>query len=220
MKTLYLKDIRKKNKQGQGQKVIFDITTDYRRISDKMYLNYISFNNSFILNIPPVFTTDSITVDPKCMCFVIEYNNLPESQSARYLPNYTVKFKKRLVKFRDAEKLRSKVFLYPNMEEVDFTKMLGEIIEADKNGLNLNTLVDVRIENVRDTVGNLINQWTEEEFFQFREFFVQRVKPNSRAPIDNPFMDKTIPLFADQPIIKPKDYEEYWMNTPLQNVKE
>ncbi|MEP0132678.1 MAG: carboxypeptidase-like regulatory domain-containing protein [Eudoraea sp.] len=211
---------RKKNKQGQGQKVIFDITTDYRRISDKMYLNYISFNNSFILNIPPVFTTDSITVDPKCMCFVIEYNNLPESQSARYLPNYTVKFKKRLVKFRDAEKLRSKVFLYPNMEEVDFTKMLGEIIEADKNGLNLNTLVDVRIENVRDTVGNLINQWTEEEFFQFREFFVQRVKPNSRAPIDNPFMDKTIPLFADQPIIKPKDYEEYWMNTPLQNVKE
>ncbi|MGB5388332.1 MAG: carboxypeptidase-like regulatory domain-containing protein [Eudoraea sp.] len=208
---------RKKNKHRHRQKVIFDITTNYRRINDKMYLNYISFNNSFILYIPPIFIANYITVDLKCKCFVIEYNNLPEPKSALNLRNYEVNFNKRRVKIKRAERLQNRVFLYPNMEQEDITKMLGEIIEEDKKGLNLNALIDVRIDNVRDTLGNLINKWTEEEFFQYREFFVQRVKPNSRAPFDKPFMDKTIPIFADQPIIKPKDYKEYWMNTPLQN---
>ncbi|WP_276391524.1 carboxypeptidase-like regulatory domain-containing protein [Eudoraea chungangensis] len=210
-------ETRKKNKHGHKQKVIFDITTDYRRINDKMYLNYISFNNSFTLYIPPVFTTDYISVDMKRRCFAIEYNNLPEFKSANHLPNYDVKFQNKRVKLERAERLQNIVFLYPKMEEEEISGMLSEIVEEAKKGENLNELLDIRIENVRDTLGNLINQWTEEQYFQFREYFVQRVKPDSRAPFDNSFMDKSKPIFTDQPIIKPKDYKEYWMNTPLQN---
>lgn len=206
---------RKKNKHGHRQKVIFDITTDYRRVYDKMYLNYISFNNSFIIYIPPAFTTNEITVDSECLCFLIEYNNLPISETALDISNYDVKFKSKRVKIKGAERLKNRVFLYPTMPNEEFFEMYEELVDQGEQGVDLNELVEVQIENVRDTLGNLINKWTSEEYFQFREYFVQRIKPDSRAPFEDGFMDKAKPIFADQPMIKPKDYKEYWMNTPL-----
>lgn len=44
-----------KNKYGHKQKLIFEITTDYRPVGSHMYLNYISFHNNFKLNLPPKF---------------------------------------------------------------------------------------------------------------------------------------------------------------------
>ena len=54
---------------------------------------------------------------------------------------------------------------------------------------------------------------------QFREFFVQEVKPNVKSPVDSLFMEKRKPIFKDQPIIKPDNFNDYWMNTPLQNIR-
>ena len=70
--------------------------------------------------------------------------------------------------------------------------------------------------NIRDVYGNLIHDPEIEDYQQFREFFVQRVKHDSRAPFDKLFMNKRKPIFEDQPIAKPKDFQDYWMNTPLQ----
>jgi hypothetical protein len=64
-------------------------------------------------------------------------------------------------------------------------------------------------------LGNLVNKWTAPEYEQYREFFVQEVKPDNRAPFDGLFMDKAIPLFGQQSIAKPINGESYWMNTPL-----
>ncbi len=210
---------RKKNKHGHRQKVIFDITTDYRRIHDKMYLNYISFHNSFVLNIPPVFKVDYITVDLKRRCFVIEYNNIPQEKPAVFRSNYTVKFKDKEIKVKTAQRLMNKVFLYPYMKDEKIGEMLFTITSAQKEGLDLHELIDVKIKNVRDTIGNLINEWTQKEYQQYREFFVQRVKPDLRAPLDGVFMNKRKPLFVDQPMFRPKNYNEYWKNTPLPTLK-
>ena len=50
---------------------------------------------------------------------------------------------------------------------------------------------DITIEyKVRDVYGNLVNEPDIHEYQQFREFFTQRIKPNSRAPFDGQFMDK------------------------------
>ena len=32
-------------------------------------------------------------------------------------------------------------------------------------------------------------------------------------------MKKDIPIFKEQAIVKPYNFDDYWMNTPLQNVK-
>lgn len=209
---------KQKNKHGHKQKPIFDITTDYRRINNEMYLNYISFNNSFILNIPPVFKTIFVGVDIRRYCFVVEYNNMPEETSAENLSNYQIKFKNKKVKIQRLERLEKQVFLFPKGEEEESWAMIGEIIEENQNELDLSSIVDIKVSNVRDSLGNLVNHWTTEDYLQFREFFVQRVKPDSRAPFDELFMDKSKPIFEGQPMAKPKDYREYWMNTPLQTT--
>ena len=113
------------------------------------------------------------------------------------------------------QRLGNKVFLYPNLTDKEFGEMLSVFNNAKINNLDQNEMFDVKIKNIRDTIGALINEWTQREYGQNREFFVQRVKPNSRAPLDNLFMDKRKPIFGDQPMTKPKDYKEYWMNTPL-----
>ena len=206
---------RKKNRHGHKQKMIFDINTDYQKIDNKMYLNYISFNNNFTLNIPPVFKTDYITVDLKRRCFVVEYNKVPEAETAMHIPNYTLEFKNKKVKVNRVARLTNRMYLYPDMSSGRIEEMFNEITDAEEHGKDLDNLIDVKIKNVRDTDGNLVNEWTQRDYDQYREFFVQRVKPDSRAPLDNLFMDKRKPIFGDQPMTKPKDYKEYWMNTPL-----
>ena len=33
-------------------------------------------------------------------------------------------------------------------------------------------------------------------------------------------MKKDIPIFKEQPISKPDNFDEYWMNTPLKKIEE
>jgi hypothetical protein len=79
-------------------------------------------------------------------------------------------------------------------------------------------MFEVEIKNVMDNNGNLVNEPDIQEYQQFREFFPQRIKPDSRAPLDNFFMDKRIPIFKEQPIVKPDNFHDYWMNTPLEKI--
>ncbi|MFX0555164.1 hypothetical protein ACOCEA_00085 [Maribacter sp. CXY002] len=210
-------DTGQKNKHGHRQRVIFDISTDYRKVNNKMYLNYISFHNSFTLNIPPVFNVEYITVNTDRRCFVVEYNNIPESKPAMHLPNYKVEFKKKRVKLKTAQRLKNKIFLYPEMEDEKIDQVMKTIATAQRAGEDLHNLIEVQVSNVRDTIGNLVNQWSQMEYNQFREFFTQRVKPDTKSPFEGVFMDMQKPIFHDQPVSRPKNYDDYWMNTPLQN---
>lgn len=206
---------KKRNKHGHFQKPIFDITTEYNRFSGKMYLNYISFHNTFILNKPPVFKVDEFAVDFSRQCFTVAYNARPMEELAMDKNNYEIEYKKRKVKIRTIERLKNKVYLLPELIDEKKGKMFSEILRAVQNEIDLNTLISFKVSNVRDTLGNLVNRWTAPEYEQYREFFVQEVKPDNRAPFDGLFMDKAMPLFDEQPIGEPANGEYYWMNTPL-----
>ncbi len=70
------------------------------------------------------------------------------------------------------------VEIYPDMNEVQLTNMMKEIEIAAKKRLEVNDLLDLKIERVGDIEGNLINEREYSENQQFREFFVQQVKPD------------------------------------------
>tara|TARA_R110000744_G_scaffold380495_1_gene501479 strand:+ start:1677 stop:3275 length:1599 start_codon:yes stop_codon:yes gene_type:complete len=208
-------DVPTNNKHGHRQKVIFDIATDYRKINNKMYLNYISFHNNFTVFMPPKFKVNWITIDKSRIGFLIEYNNQPIPEMAVDISNYDVEFNGKRVKIKKALRLKNTVVLYPLMENEKLSKMFIELSDADDKGEDLNTLLNIKIKDVRDLEGNLINKWTELEYQQFREFFVQRVKPNNRAPFEGVFMNNKKPIFTAQPTFPPKEFGDYWMNTPL-----
>ncbi|MGB3152418.1 MAG: hypothetical protein WBB27_17315, partial [Maribacter sp.] len=61
-----------------------------------------------------------------------------------------------------------------------------------------------------------------EDLYQFREFFTQEVKiKDVSKPFEKKLVLKRKPLkHTDQPITKQVNVNEYWMNTPLQKIKE
>ena len=110
--------------------------------------------------------------------------------------------------------------MYPLLETERQKSMFNEIEVAGKEGGLDRDLLDFKIENIKDVNGNVLNKSKFKDFDQFREFFVQEVKPASSLPQDNLFMNKRIPIFKNQPIVRPENFDDYWMNTPLQTVND
>ncbi|TMM53133.1 carboxypeptidase-like regulatory domain-containing protein [Maribacter algarum] len=208
------------NKHENENELIFETNTEYRKNSTKMYLSHISFHNTFKLWDPPKFVPEYIIPDFELKCFVIGFNNKVILEDASSLDNYEVKVKGKSIELGKAELLDSQnvVRLYPKMYPNRAEKMLREIEIAARKRKITNALFEIKISNIRDFEGNLINQWTSRDFNQFREFFAQELKTSSFAPVDALYMKRQNPIFKDQPIVKPENFNDYWMNTPLQNI--
>ena len=118
--------------------------------------------------------------------------------------------------FEKIQVFQDSLRLFPKLKHGPLNNMLREIDIANRKRIAVSRLLKVEIKGLKDIDGNIINTWQIEDYEQYREFFAQRVKPDSRAPFDNLFMNKRKPIFEDQPIARPKNFNEFWMNTPLQ----
>ncbi|WP_273566184.1 hypothetical protein [Maribacter halichondriae] len=98
--------------------------------------------------------------------------------------------------------------------------MMPKLVTMFQKGHNVYEVLKFKVTGLLDLDGNLLNQPTYREFDQFREFFVQEVNPGVVVPADVLFMDKNKPIFEDQPIERPDDFDKYWMNTPLPPIKD
>jgi hypothetical protein len=85
---------------------------------------------------------------------------------------------------------------------------------------DISKVLKYKVTGLKDVEGNVLNMWTYRNYDQFREFFAQETENFFNMPIDSILMDKGKPIFDDQPIIKPDDFEDYWMNTPLKTPRE
>ncbi len=218
--TLYDNSVKNttgiKNEHGHKRKMIFDVVTEYKRLKDKMYLSYISFHNSFRLNLPPIFTMTDVELALSKGYFGLKFNRPLDELSAKIQNNYAIIFKGTQWEVGKVEVFQDSVKVYPNLKDGTLAKAMREIDIAVKKRTFSNELLDIQVKSIKDFEGNSVNVPRVENYQQFREFFVQRVKLDTRAPFDVEFMDKRKPIFKDQPIERPKDYQEYWMNTPLQ----
>lgn len=225
------------DKNGSRSKVIFEVNTSYRPNNGKMYLSYISFHNNFTLWSPPKFRlkyvefkSDTKPVDQKRngiyddiysrkSWVVLTFNENVDVVAAFKLKNYNVKFMGEQLKFDSLKVKGKKVTLYPKSRTAVQKQMLKEIEAlSKKSGLNEQN-VQVKIKNIKDVGGNVIDEWTSKDYDQFREFFVQQVRSNSFSPVGGLFMNKNNPIFKDQPIKKPDNFSDYWMNTPLKTIE-
>jgi len=211
------------NKHRTNNQLIFEIITEYRPEKNRMYLNYISLHNTFQIWDPPKFVLESVTIDLGLQCFVMSFNRTPDLQDVLKEDNYNLKYKGEKLDFTkivfDNNDLdRKTVFLYPKMYPYKAEEMFRSIdVVARKRPVD-SLLLSAKVSNIRDMDGNLIHKWTFRDYNQFREFFVQEVKSNVESSVDSLFMEKRMPIFKDQPIIRPDNFDDYWMNTPLQNI--
>ena len=213
-----------KKKRKVDSEIIFEVENEYKPKYGKMYLNYISFHNTFQLTKPPELFLKEIVVDRRCGCFELRFSKKLNPIQAIRIKNYRFKYLGKKIKFEKVGILENKVRLFLNMSSIEIRNMMILINDANRNGENPTDLLDIQIKNLRsfalDGKGARLNEPWMQKYHQFREFFVQEIKPNAKAPLDSLFMVKTKPIFKDQPILAPDNFDDYWMNTPLKTAKE
>lgn len=202
-----------------SENLIFEVITEYRKFNDKMFLNYISFQNSFKLRTPPIFMVEEISLDLEEKCLVVKFNSDPNAQDALKKGAYNIKYKGEKLDFKSIDLRGNSVLLYPDMKKIELMEMINSFRTEAENKDRMMELLEVRIENISNYHGDTLNDWTVKDYNQFREFFVQQVNENKLAPKDSLYMINNKPIFKNQTIIsQPTDSYNFWMNTPLKNV--
>ncbi len=209
-----------KGRLPKDKRLIFEVSTEYHRIGDKMYLNYISFRNTFQLRLPPLFNVRGIVTKIQSEFFQVEFDQMPNFETAILPKNYRFKFKGDRLKFKEIEVDSTYVRLFPDLTKFESEDMFRQLSTRGILKRVEQKNLSVEFGDIRDVHGNLLHAPRYQDYDQFREFFVQQVKPFVTIPADTLFMKKDRPIFKDQPILKPENFGDYWMNTPLKTIKD
>jgi uncharacterized protein (UPF0333 family) len=223
---------RSLREDGIYGQLLFEVTTEYKRgQGDKMFLNYISFHNRFRLAAPPKFAVKDVIVLPEREAFAVRFNNPLAHVGARFGDDiqrnvgeakefekrwYNFKYKDQRIRFDNIRVVNdSTVYLFPKMDSIPLKTMMRDLASMKGRDLVSDNVLQVRISGLKDVYGNSLDVGEYKDYDQFREFFIQEIRPNATLPTDYPFMDKHKPIFENQPMKKPENFEDYWMNTPL-----
>jgi hypothetical protein len=195
-------------------RLMYRTVVEYKKQDDKMFPSYISFSNNFQVKLPPVFTVKDVFINFDKQRFEIVFNRVPWHFKVLKKQNYDISYKGRRINLDSIViEDKIKVLLYPS-------KNLGnqglEIFYSDPSDIEEDNF-KVVMDNIVDSDRNKLDYSETYSLMQFREFFVQQQKPLTHQPDKNLLMDKEWPIFQDQPIVKPDNYSDYWMNTPLLN---
>lgn len=193
-----------KIKEQSIGKLLYRIIVEYKSQNGIMYPNYISFNNSFEVLRPPKFFLIDAKIHFKNQSKLtfnrieLNFNNILLLKSALKKRNYGLRYKDKKLKIDSIEVKKNIVILHVKKKSI---------------------FKDINIEfkKIKDIYGNLINEKESKIYKQYREFFVQELKINSKKPLDTLYMIKNKSIFKNQPIVPFENISNYWLNTPLQN---
>ena len=172
--------------------LIFQIQSEYRPFQEKMYLNYLSFSNSFTVRLPPSFMLDNVEVDSTNKVIWFDFNNAVNVSSAMDKEHYELYFKEREVPFEiltghgEDKKVLIKPLFASEREQIAYYESL-------KTADHSNTMV-YKIKGLIDVYGNMLGHSEERDYLQYREFFTQRIIQGDYTGNGVP-MDTGKPLF-------------------------
>ena len=206
------------NKQGDPYETIFEVTTEYERKYGKMYPSYISLFNTFELSKPPEFIVEDVLLNGPKGCFMIKFNDFVNIETAARKGNYDIRLEGKRIKIKEVKVFDIEVEVYPDLSNKDFANLVLSMETKQRKRIDFSDIFTVEVTDVMNKRGKKVNEMRYDTYRQFREFFVQEIKPNGSVLTDTLFMKKAIPIFEDQPITKPNNFKEYWMNTPLKAI--
>jgi len=213
----------KSNADARTKKeLIFEVVSEYRPFNNQMYLDYITFNNRFLLPELPRFYIEHLIVNPGTQTLSLKFNNPFDKEKATIISNYGLTFfgeplpiKKVFMDVRNPNTILTIPSFQSRKKERDFYTYFRNYKGNKEAGKKLQCLV----KNIRDTEGNLVNKiYDYEEYQQFREFFTQEVQQDFEVPPQAFLMNMKATVFEGQPLMEKVNLENYWMNTPLKVI--
>ena len=202
-----------KNKSPQ-----YAVTIEYAEKNDKMYLNYITFNNFFEAKNGNYFKIDKTLYNSNSNSFKIYFNRKVAINSLLPIKrNFKIYYKGKKLQVLTAEAFDSSNSIFTitidqkSIEHINFA-------EERKNATYSNYFT-FDIANIKDVNGFEIDERASIKMNQYREFFVQEIFEYKQIPLQKNFINKKVPLFKS--ILTPLELEEnYWLNSPLKKEKE
>ncbi|SHG45274.1 carboxypeptidase-like regulatory domain-containing protein [Winogradskyella jejuensis] len=184
---------------------LFNVRIEYKQHDQKMYLNYISFNNRFTVTDDFVFREEKITYDKESQSFEVLLNNDVESKNIKKR-NFKIKLDGKKVIVKSIKVISSKrIQVFIN----DFDNSLSELFEDDMKNL------EFVIKGIKDVGGRSIYKSREVTGYQFREFFTQEIFKNKDLDTSLKFAAKGQSLLY-APLNVLGDTTPYIVNSPLE----
>lgn len=196
----------------------YSVLLEYLPKSDKMFLNYMMFNNLFAMKSTDYLQLDGVSYISKQNVFNLFFNKpLLESSMKPISRNIKIYYKKKKLKISNVhleEKSQKRIILTMNVKQLIKMGLLDEAIDDKEFQKNLS----VELKNIKAENGMVINKPATFEFYQYREFFVQEVFENKLLPNQKNFVNKSLPL-SKSSVIPVALENNYWLNTPLKSAK-
>lgn len=198
--------------------LIINIIVEYADYNETMYPKYISFNNPFEVTGPPkFFPVDAkfgfVRTPPDNTILFVDmiFNNKVSPKKAYKKKNYKLRYKGSKIKIDSIKVKEDTVRIWPKDSDMYFPKRAWL-----EDGLRLSGKdFSLEVKNIEDIDGNVVFQDEIIPYSQYREFFIQELKLDTKKPKNVQYMIKNQPIFKNQPIGTSEDISKYWMNTPL-----
>lgn len=184
-------------------KPLFEVQLEYKKKNDSMYLNYITFNNQFVINDDFRFDITDVSFDLGDKSIYVTFNSDVDKNTLD-----TKDFKFRLGRKR---------LLVDTVELVETNIVKVTIKEWSLPEIDDSTDMTKfthRIKNIYDVTNRKLYDTPKVVGYQFREYFVQNIFENKALPRNINYIDKFRPLSVAQPIDQ-NALNDYWLNTPL-----
>ena len=184
---------------------LFNVSIEYRKQNEKMYLNYISFNNRFSVAEDFIFETSDIIYNKKNQIFNVSFNSDLDIRIIKKR-NFKIKYEGRRISIKSVE------IVNPKNVEIKIKDYDGSLEELTKDDMGKLSFL---IRDVRDSMGREIYKRRSINAYQFREFFVQEVFPNKTIDSNLKYLSKVSPLKKATINKVISNSEEYIINSPL-----
>ena len=183
---------------------LFNVSIEYRKQNKKMYLNYISFNNRFVIAEDFTFSHTNIIYNKNEQYFTVMLNNAIDINSVKR-KNFKVRYKGKRITVKKVDVISKKEI---KVKVDDVAGVLSKLTKDEMPELSF------RMKKIKDINGREINIQEKVNAYQFREYFVQEVFENKLANKNLKSALKTGPIIFSAININ-KDIDKYIINSPL-----
>ncbi len=190
---------------------LYAVNIEYKKNGEKMYLNYITFNNRFEIYGDPSFAIEEIIYNVNNSSFDVVFN--------KDFDRLSIKTSRKKIKLSyEEQKIDIEdVLLFSRHIRIKVNKkQMQKIPNLNAEGLSKN--IKLLMKGITDTKGNVLNEAPKLALNQYREIFVQEVFTESRLEPRFKVVDKQAPLSASE-INEFNNKHLYWINTPLKKNK-
>jgi hypothetical protein len=196
--------------QTEGN-LLFEVNVEYKPVGHKMFLNYMTFNNRFVIKEPNPFRVEDFNFSPKDKAFYINFNKPIDKASITRKSNFKLRYQGEKLIIKSIELVEDKRI---RIEVVDWsagkTTDLAKVTSAD---------FSYKLKRITDVFGTEINKESNLTGYQFREFFTQEIFENKQPQEDLIYVNKTMPLSETRINKTNFDIHKYWINSPLKQTK-